>query len=239
MKGSPVRVRASALPKPPLGEGFAFLRRHTLGACVKRLRQVDEVRDCRRTRGEGALPGFLRYDLYSRFFTGRSGADGERGPGGGQPSHTPHPGSGHRDSRDNQHSLHFGFGHSNRVWADASGCAPWPVRGAARATEGWLDIFNVGRRVSRIRVGMQNPGRSASAGRRDLSASSWLETNDGPTPPQQRLTTPPASMRSFGTLRWTSRLVCCSAASQTHANFSPAELTGDTTERPRRNLRVR
>jgi hypothetical protein len=176
MKGSPVRVRASASTKPPPGDGFAFLRRQRSGACVKRLRQVDEVRDCRRTRGEGALPGFLRYGLYSRLFTGGSGADGERGPRGGQPSHTPHSGSGHRDSRDNEHALYFGFGRSNRVWADASGCAPWPVRRAASATEGWLEIFNLDRRVSRIRVDMQNPRGWASARRRDLSALSWLET---------------------------------------------------------------
>jgi hypothetical protein len=174
MKGSPVRVRASASTKPPQKRGFSLSLEATLGVSVKRLRQVDEVRDCRGTRGEGALPGFLRYGLYSRFFTRGCGADGERRPGGGQPSHTPHSGSGNRDSRDKEHSLHFGFGDSNRVYGD-SGCASRSVRGPARATEGWLDIFNLGRRVSRIRVGMQSPGRSASARRRDLSASSWLE----------------------------------------------------------------
>ena len=143
--------------------------------CVKPLRQVDEVRETVGARGEGAVPGFLHYGLCSRFFTRCSGADGERGPRSSQRSRTPHPGSGHRDGRDNEHPLHFGFGHSNRVYRD-SGCASRPVRGIARATEAWLDIFNLDRRVSWVGVDMPNPGRSASARRRDLSASWWLET---------------------------------------------------------------
>jgi hypothetical protein len=47
MKGSPVRVRASASTKPPQKRGFSLSLEATLGVSVKRLRQVDEVRDCR------------------------------------------------------------------------------------------------------------------------------------------------------------------------------------------------
>jgi hypothetical protein len=214
MKGSPVRVRASASKKSPQAPGFGFLLRQRApsasSVCVKFDRSAmwtrcrggvasghaGLLRQARASRQDGLrvrprprrqyrarglrsasarptgylspanphgdagvfdpLPGFLRCGR-DGFFPRGSGAEGERGPGGGQPSHTPHSGSGHRDSREKEHSLYFGFGHSNRVWADASGCAPWPVRGAASATEGWLDIFNLDRRVSRIRVDMQNP----------------------------------------------------------------------------------
>jgi hypothetical protein len=142
------------------------------------LRQVDQVRETVGTRGEGAVPGFLHYGLCSRFFTRCSGADGERGPGGSQPSHTPHPGSGHRDARDNEHPLYFGFGHSDHVHRD-SGCAARPVRGTASATEGWLDIFNLDRRVSWVGVHMPNLGCSTSARGRDLSASSWRTLTAG------------------------------------------------------------
>ena len=175
MKGSPVRVRASASTKPQQKRGLWLSFEATLGMCVKPLRQVDEVRETVGTRGEGAVPGFLYYGRCSRFFTRCYGADGERGPGGSQPSHAPHPGSGHRDGRDNEHPLHFGFGHSNRVYRH-SGCHSRPVLGTAGATEGWLDIFNLDRRVSRVGVHMPNPGRSASARRRDLSVSSRLGT---------------------------------------------------------------
>jgi hypothetical protein len=178
MKGSPVRVRASAslfMRVPALcliaDRPCVKFRVKLTFDVVAREQQVPprSERLCG-TRCEDAVSGFLRRGL-NRSFPGGSASDGERGPWGGQPSHTQGPGSGHRHSRDKEYSLHFGFGHSNRLWSMDSGCASRPIRGAPRATEGWLDVFSLDRRLSRIRIDMPNPGRSASAGRRDLRAS--------------------------------------------------------------------
>jgi hypothetical protein len=173
MKGSPGSSPGVGFNEPPAGTGFSLSLEATLGVCVKSLRQVDEVKETVGHRGESAVSGFLCYGLCSRFFTRCFGADCERGPGGSQPSHHPHPRSGRRDSRDNEYPLHFGFGHSNRVFRN-SGSPSRPVRGTERATEGWLGIFNLDRGVSRVRVDMPNPSYSASARRGDLCASSRL-----------------------------------------------------------------
>jgi hypothetical protein len=132
-----------------------------------------EVRDCAAPVVKTQHPVFCAAALIAAFLAALP-LTASAAPGGGQPSHTPHSGSGHRHSRDKEHSLHFGFGHSNRVYGDRW-CASRPVRGVARAIEGWLDIFRLVRRVSRIRCDVPNPRRSASPGRRDLSASPWLQ----------------------------------------------------------------
>jgi hypothetical protein len=120
-------------------------------------------------RGEAALPGSRRCGPWGRVTTHRCSGAGDAEPRSHDASDTARSGPGNRGSGDEERPLHFGFGHADRLHGELRR-DPRTIRGAARASEGRLDIFNLVRSVSRVLVNMPNPRRSASARRRNLFA---------------------------------------------------------------------